>query len=259
MKRILIVGGGVAGLGAAYKVARAASEGHEVEFVLFEKDPRLGGKIQTEIVRDASEDKFIVDGGPDCFLTEKPACHRIAKLLGIFDDELPTDESRKRTWILSRGKLHQMPDGIFMFAPTKFLPFATTGLFSWPGKIRMAMDLFIPPKKVVPGELNDETLESFVVRRMGRECLERLAEPLVGGVHASDSVEDVTGRDLPAPPRNGTDVWLPHKGLHRSPSEGRRDAAQVPATTRPETSDLLHLVCQRDARAHGPHGRRCRS
>jgi len=187
VKRILIIGGGVAGLGAAYKVTRAASEGHGVEFVLFEKDTRLGGKIQTEIVRDASEDKFIVDGGPDCFLTEKPACHRIAKLTGIFEDELPTDESRKRTWILSRGKLHQMPDGIFMFAPTKFLPFATTGLFSWPGKIRMAMDLFIPPKKVVPGELNDETLESFVVRRMGRECLERLAEPLVGGVHASES------------------------------------------------------------------------
>jgi oxygen-dependent protoporphyrinogen oxidase len=189
VKRILIIGGGVAGLGAAYKVARAASEGHDVEFVLFEKDPRLGGKIQTEIVRDASEGKFIVDGGPDCFLTEKPACHRIAKLLGIFDDELPTDESRKRTWILSRGKLHQMPDGIFMFAPTKFLPFATTGLFSWSGKVRMAMDLFIPPKKVVPGDFNDETLESFVVRRMGRECLERLAEPLVGGIHASDSVK----------------------------------------------------------------------
>jgi oxygen-dependent protoporphyrinogen oxidase len=79
-----------------------------------------------------------------------------------------------------------MPDGVMMFAPTKFIPFATTGLFSWSGKIRMAMDLFIPPKKVAPGELNDETLESFVVRRMGRECLDRLAEPLVGGVHASD-------------------------------------------------------------------------
>ena len=188
VKRIIIIGGGVAGLGAAYKVTRAASEGHDVEFVLFEKDPRLGGKICTEIVPDPSgEGKFIVDGGPDCFMTEKPACHRIAKLLGIFDDELPTDESRKRTWILSRGKLYQMPDGIFMFAPTKFLPFATTGLFSWPGKIRMAMDLFTPPKKVNPGELNDETLESFVVRRMGRECLDRLAEPLVGGVHASES------------------------------------------------------------------------
>jgi oxygen-dependent protoporphyrinogen oxidase len=187
MKRIIIIGGGVAGLGAGYKIRRAASEGHDVEFVLVEKDRRLGGKIQTEIVPDPSEEgRFIVDGGPDCFLTEKPACHRIAKLTGIFDDELPTDESRKRTWILSRGKLYEMPDGIFMFAPTKFLPFATTGLFSWPGKIRMAMDLLIPPKKVMPGEFNDETLESFVVRRMGRECLDRLAEPLVGGVHASD-------------------------------------------------------------------------
>ena len=187
MKRIIIIGGGVAGLGAAYKVARAGSEGHDVEFVLVEKDRRLGGKIQTEMVPDPSErGRFVVDGGPDCFLTEKPACHRIAKLAGIFDDELPTDDSRRRTWILSRGKLHQMPDGVMMFAPTKFVPFATTGLFSWPGKIRMAMDLFIPPKKVAPGEFNDETLESFVVRRMGRECLDRLAEPLVGGVHASD-------------------------------------------------------------------------
>ncbi len=187
MKRVIIIGGGVAGLGAAYKVTRAASEGHGVEFVLIEKDRRLGGKICTEIVPDPLEGgRFIVDGGPDCFLTEKPACHRIAKLTGIFDEELPTDESRKRTWILSREKLHQMPDGIFMFAPTKFLPFATTGLFSWHGKVRMAMDLLIPRKKIAPGELNDETLESFVVRRMGRECLDRLAEPLVGGVHASD-------------------------------------------------------------------------
>jgi len=187
MKKVIIIGGGVAGLGAAYKITRAASEGHDVEFVLLEKDRRLGGKIQTEIVPDPSEKgQFIVDGGPDCFLTEKPACHRIAKLAGFFDDELPTDESRKRTWILSRGKLHELPDGVFMFAPTKFLPFATTGLFSWTGKIRMAMDLFIPRKKVMPGEFNDETLESFVVRRMGRECLDRLAEPLVGGVHASD-------------------------------------------------------------------------
>jgi oxygen-dependent protoporphyrinogen oxidase len=187
MKRIIIIGGGATGLGAAFKITRAALEGHDVEYVLFEKDRRLGGKIQTEIVPDPSEEgEFIVDGGPDCFLTEKPACHRIAKLAGFFDDELPTDDSRKRTWILSRGKLHELPDGVFMFAPTKFLPFATTGLFSWPGKIRMAMDLFIPRKRVFPGEFNDETLESFVVRRMGRECLDRLAEPLVGGVHASD-------------------------------------------------------------------------
>lgn len=191
MKRVIIIGGGVAGLGAAYKVKRAADEGHDVEFVLLEKDGRVGGKVATEIVADEwdpADDgaRFIVDGGPDCFLTEKPAVHRIAKLLGIFDDELPTDDSRKKTLILSRGRLFEMPDGVMMFAPTKFVPFATTGLFSWPGKFRMAMDLLIPKKEVPPGAFNDETLESFVVRRMGRECLDRLAEPLVGGVHASD-------------------------------------------------------------------------
>ncbi len=185
MKKVIVIGGGVAGLGAAYKIRRAAAEGHDVDVVLYEKDSRTGGKIATEIVEHDGE-RFIVDGGPDCFLTEKPAVHRIGKLLGFFDDELPTDDSRKKTLILSRGRLHVMPDGVMMFAPTKFVPFATTGLFSWPGKFRMAMDLFIPRKKVAEGEFNDETLEDFVVRRMGRECLDRLAEPLVGGVHASD-------------------------------------------------------------------------
>lgn len=193
VKHIIIIGGGVAGLGAAYKIKRAAEAGNDVSFTLVEKDSRVGGKIGSEFVPDEwggkEGDRFIVDGGPDCFLTAKPAVHRIAKLIGFFDDELPTDDARKKTLILSRGKLHEMPDGVMMFAPTKFVPFATTGLFSWPGKIRMGMDLFVPKKKVVEGELNDETLEHFIVRRMGRECLDRLAEPLVGGVHASDPVQ----------------------------------------------------------------------
>jgi len=191
VKKVIVIGAGVAGLGAAYKVRRAAEAGHDVEVELYERDDRVGGKVASEFVADewdpaAEGARFVVDGGPDCFLTEKPAIHRIAKMLGIYDDELPTDESRKKTLILSRGRLFEMPDGVMMFAPTKFVPFATTGLFSWPGKIRMAMDLFIPPKEVAEGEFNDETLESFIVRRMGRECLDRLAEPLVGGVHASD-------------------------------------------------------------------------
>jgi protoporphyrinogen/coproporphyrinogen III oxidase len=181
MRKIVIVGGGIAGLAAAYKIKRAAEAGNDVEFALVEKDPRLGGKIVTRHV-----DGFVIDGGPDCFLTEKPAIHRIAKLLGIFDEELPTNDARKRTYILSRGRLHDLPDGVMMFAPTKFWPFATTGLFSWSGKIRMGMDLLIKRKPVTGDGPEDETLESFVVRRMGRECLDRLAEPLVGGVHASD-------------------------------------------------------------------------
>jgi oxygen-dependent protoporphyrinogen oxidase len=186
MKEIVVIGGGATGLAAAFKLKRAADEGHDVSFTLVEKDDRLGGKIASEI----TDDGFVVDGGPDCFLTEKPAVHRIAKLTGIEDDKLPTDEARKGTWILSRGKLHKMPEGVMMFAPTKFVPFATTGLFTWPGKIRAGMDLLIPRKeRWAEGETakdHDETLESFVLRRMGRDILDHIAEPLVGGVHASD-------------------------------------------------------------------------
>lgn len=188
MKKVIIVGGGVAGLGAAYKVKRAADAGADVEFVLLEKDDRLGGKVLGEYVEN-EYGTFIVDGGPDSFLTAKPAVHRMAKLTGIEADKLPTDESRKKTLILSRGKLYEMPDGVMMFAPTKFVPFATTGLFSWPGKIRAGMDLLIPKKRVPAGERNDETLESFITRRMGKEILNRLAEPLVGGVHGSDPAQ----------------------------------------------------------------------
>jgi oxygen-dependent protoporphyrinogen oxidase len=187
VKRVIIVGGGVAGLGAAYKVRRAADAGHEVEFVLVEKDDRLGGKLFTRHVDDPKgAGSYIVDGGSDSFLTDKPAVHRVAKLLGIFDEETGTLDENKRTFIVKDGKLVEMPDGIMMFAPTKIIPMATTKLYSWPAKFRMALDLVIPKRKVAPGESPDESLESFVVRRMGRECLDRLAEPLVGGVNGSD-------------------------------------------------------------------------
>ncbi|NTU71990.1 MAG: protoporphyrinogen oxidase [Coriobacteriia bacterium] len=185
MTRIIIIGGGIAGLGAAYKVKRAADAGVDVDFVLLEKDDRLGGKIDGEVVTTDRGD-FIIDGGPDSFVNAKPAVHRIAKLLGLDDQKLPSDESRKKTLILKRGRLYEMPDGVMMFAPTKFVPFATTGLFSWPGKIRAGMDLFVKKKQVPEGERNDETLESFITRRMGKEILDSLAEPLVGGVHGSD-------------------------------------------------------------------------
>jgi oxygen-dependent protoporphyrinogen oxidase len=186
MKRIIVVGGGVAGLGAAYKVKRAAEAGNDVDVVLVEKDPRLGGKLATEIIDDPTFGTFVVDGGSDAFISEKTAVHRVARLLGIFDDETPTVDENKKTLIVKESRLIEMPDGIMMFAPTKMVPMATTKLYSWPAKFRMALDLVIPKKKIAPGELNDETLEHFVVRRMGRECLDRLAEPLVGGVHASD-------------------------------------------------------------------------
>jgi oxygen-dependent protoporphyrinogen oxidase len=190
VKRIIIIGGGIAGLGAAYKIKRAADAGQEVEFVLVEKDARLGGKLATDLIEDPDDrGAFIVDGGSDSFLTDKPAVHRVAKLLGIFDEETGTLDENKKTFIVKGGELVEMPDGIMMFAPTKIVPMATTKLYSWPAKFRMALDLVIPKKKLTPGQRNDESLEGFVVRRMGHECLDRLAEPLVGGVNGSDPKE----------------------------------------------------------------------
>lgn len=187
MKRIVIVGGGVSGLGAACKVRRAAEAGHDVDCVVVEKDARLGGKLFTQRIADPDgRGEYVIDLGSDSFLTEKPAIHRLARTLGIIDDETGTCDESKRTFIVKDGRLVEMPDGIMMFAPTKILPMATTPLYSWPAKFRMALDLVIPPKKLEPGVRNDESLESFVVRRMGRECLDRLAEPLVGGVNGSD-------------------------------------------------------------------------
>jgi len=189
MKHIVVIGGGVAGLGAAYKVRRAADAGEDVTFTLVEKDPRLGGKLATEIVEDPDGGTYVVDGGSDSFLTDKLPVHRVARLLGIYDEETGTLEENKKTFIVKDSRLVEMPDGIMMFAPTKILPMATTRLYSWPAKLRMALDLVIPRKRVAPGTRNDESLESFVVRRMGRECLARLAEPLVGGVNGSDPAE----------------------------------------------------------------------
>jgi oxygen-dependent protoporphyrinogen oxidase len=190
VKKVIIIGGGAAGLGAAYKVRRAAEAGADVDCVLVEKGDRPGGKLASDIVRDAEGNEYVVDGGSDAFVAGKPAIARIAKMLGIDGDMVPAREENKKTLIVKGKRLVEMPDGIMMFAPTKLVPLATTRLYSWPAKFRMALDLVLPRKtRWAQGETaqeHDETLESFVVRRMGRECLDRLAEPLVGGVHASD-------------------------------------------------------------------------
>jgi protoporphyrinogen/coproporphyrinogen III oxidase len=180
MNKVAIIGGGITGLAAAYRLKKAQDEGVDVDFELFEKDDRIGGKIAT-----AYEDGFTLDGGPDCFVGEKPAAAALAREVGVADDIIPSNEHNKKTWILARGRFNLLPDGVMMMVPTKFWPFATTHLFSWPGKIRMGMDLVIP-RKNPPG---DESLAGVVKRRLGQECLDYLAEPLVGGIHGSDPEE----------------------------------------------------------------------
>ncbi|MBI5492547.1 MAG: protoporphyrinogen oxidase [Deltaproteobacteria bacterium] len=177
MKRVVVIGGGIAGLSAAYSLREHQPKGMDFEIVLLEKKETLGGNIRTERAGG-----FLIEGGPDCFLSEKPWAMELCKRLGLTDSLLPTNESNRKTFVLSRGRLHELPEGVILMVPTKILPLATSSLISLPGKIRMGMEFFIPRRK----DRGDETLGDFVRRRLGAEALEKIAEPLVAGVHAGD-------------------------------------------------------------------------
>ncbi len=177
--RIVIVGGGISGLAAAHRlVVRARESGFPVEVTVFEAAARLGGAIVTEAVEG-----FILEGGPDSFLTEKPWALELSRTLGLDRQLIGTNEAYRRTYIVRDNNLYPLPDGFLLLAPTKLWPFALSPLFSWRGKLRMAAEIFLPRQ----ASRNDESLAAFVVRRFGREALARVAQPLVGGIYLADA------------------------------------------------------------------------
>jgi len=178
MPKIIIIGGGIAGLAAAVQLkAGAKSHGKSVDVLLLEKNNRIGGKILTE-----KHNGFLVEGGPDSFLPEKVWSVNLAKHLGLEPEMLASNDEFKGTFIFSKNELHSLPEGVMLMVPTSFWPMAKSHLISWPGKVRMGMEVFVPKRKFV----EDESLASFVTRRLGRECLEKIAEPLVAGIHTSN-------------------------------------------------------------------------
>ena len=186
--RIAIIGGGAAGLAAAYRIRRAVDDGAtNVEFDLFERAGYLGGKVAGEIVADPETgEPFVVDGGPDCYSSHKPAAMRLATLAGVGESRLPSNEARKGTFIWRDGVAHPLPEGFSMFVPTQIAPVFESELLTEVGKREIWRDLVEPARVWSEGERVDESLESFVLRRFGREVLDYLAEPFLGGVHASD-------------------------------------------------------------------------
>jgi len=177
MKKIVIIGGGIAGLAAAHRLQEEISNGTELECVVLEAADQFGGKIATERV-----DGFVIERGPDSFISQKPAAIELCKKLGLGDRLVGTNQEQTKTYVYTGKKLVTMPDGLSLMIPTKFLPFAFTPLFSLSGKARMALDLIIPKKL---GN-DDESLASFVRRRMGEEALRKMAEPMLAGIYASD-------------------------------------------------------------------------
>jgi oxygen-dependent protoporphyrinogen oxidase len=178
MPKVIIIGGGVAGLAAAVHLKSGARvHDKQIDVLLLEKSDRIGGKILTERIGD-----YLVEGGPDSFLPEKVQTVHLARHLGLEQEMLPSNDQFKGTFIFSNGRLHSLPEGVMLMVPTMFLPMVRSTLISWPGKIRMGMEMFMPKRKLQ----GDESLASFVTRRLGRECLEKIAEPLVAGIHTSN-------------------------------------------------------------------------
>jgi oxygen-dependent protoporphyrinogen oxidase len=167
MPRVVIVGGGIAGLAAAYDLKRAG-----VDFTLFEKRPRLGGVIETHVWEDCT-----FDAGPDSFISAKPEALALIKELGLSDDVIRSNDHQRTTYILRKGRLVPLPDGVMMIVPTKVMPMVRSSLLGWGTKL-----LRRPPKTPLP----DRSVAEFVIDHFGRETLDYLAEPLLSGVYGGD-------------------------------------------------------------------------
>lgn len=175
-ERILIAGAGITGLTTAYTLLKQAREaGRNPEIVVVEKEARLGGKTQTEVV-----DSIIIEEGPDSVIAYKPWAVQLAKELGL--EVVGTNPECKSTYIMHRGRLERLPVGMQIMIPTQIWPFVKTGLISPLGKLRAVLEPFVPIRR----SDEDESIGSFVGRRFGREVLENLAGPLMGGIYGGD-------------------------------------------------------------------------
>ncbi|MCP3779027.1 protoporphyrinogen oxidase [Paenibacillus sp. MZ03-122A] len=178
-KKVVILGGGISGLSAAFYVKKLAEDRQlEVEITLVEKSERLGGKLQT-----VRQNDFMIEKGPDAFLARKTAILDLTMELGLEAELVSTNPKAKSACILHKGKLHTMPMGFILGIPTKLTPFIRTGLISPLGKARAALDLIITAKK---GDA-DESLGDFIKRRLGKEVLDQITEPLLSGIYAGDT------------------------------------------------------------------------
>jgi protoporphyrinogen/coproporphyrinogen III oxidase len=170
---VAVIGGGIAGLSAARALHRQG-----LSFVLLEAADRWGGVIRTERV-----DGFLLEAGPDTILAAKPEGLGLCLELGLGDRVVPTDQKRTTVFVVRRGRLHPMPPGMVLGVPTGIGPLLRTGLFSWRGKMRMGLEPFVRARR----DGGDESIASFIGRRLGREAVDVIGGPLLAGIHAGDA------------------------------------------------------------------------
>jgi len=167
---MVIVGGGISGLSAAYYLAKAG-----VSSTLIEKRARLGGVIETERI-----DGCLVEGGPDSFLSAKPWAMDLIRELGLESEVIGSNDTLRKTFIRKRGRMIEMPDGVQFLVPTRIAPILTTSLLSWTTKVRMALEYLRRP---AASPRRDCSVSEFVVDHYGQEVVDYLAEPLLAGVY----------------------------------------------------------------------------
>ena len=181
---VTIVGGGISGLSAAWFLQQARQQGFpHLQYTLLEKAARWGGKINTDAVAGFGDAPFIVEGGPDSFITQKPWALQLARSLGLEDRLLPTNDAHRNVFVLNHGRPTPLPDGLQLIVPTRFAPFIRSPLISPLGKLRMGLELFLPARK----NDEDESLAQFVTRRLGKEALDKIAEPLLSGIYNAEA------------------------------------------------------------------------
>src|SRR5437773_4384654 len=178
MKRIAIIGGGISGLTAAFTLEQRRRAGVHLEYVLYESSSHLGGVISTEFV-----DGCVVEAGPDSFLTEKPWAADLCRELGLEDQLIGSNDTERKTYILLKGRLVPIPDGLMFMVPTRILPVVFSSLFSPLTNFRIAREWFHSPAS----SDQDESVAEFVERHYGSELVERLVDPLLSGVYGGDS------------------------------------------------------------------------
>jgi len=181
----VVVGGGVSGLAAAHRLLELHNSSADaarlpLELLLLEASGRVGGTVRTY-----RREGFLLEGGPDSFISEKPEALALARRIGLADRVIQTNERHRRSFVVRGGRLRPTPEGFQLLAPSRMLPFLTSDIFTWRGKARMALDLLLPRRRG-DGREDDESLAAFVRRRLGREALERMAQPMVGGIYTAD-------------------------------------------------------------------------
>ena len=232
MKRIAIIGGGISGLSAAFVLEKRRLAGASLEYVLFESSRRLGGVLVTEHV-----DGCLVEAGPDSFLTEKPWASDLCREVGLGDQLIGSNDADRKTYILVKGRLALIPDGLMFMVPTKIAPTVLSPLFSVRTKLRMAREWFHPPRKADA----DETVAAFVERHYGSEMVDRLADPLLSGVYGGEAAQLSVRAVLP----RFAEMEATHGSLGRAMLAARKKMARASkAPARPLFTSLKNGMQQ---------------